>query len=94
MRTLFPGVGLGTIAVKARHISEGMFLAASRAIADMSPARPDRHANLLQPLAESRTISLQVANAVGEQAISDYSPRSAVKARGAQACLLWRRSTR
>jgi malate dehydrogenase (oxaloacetate-decarboxylating) len=30
---VFPGVGLGAIAIKARHISEGMFLAAARAIA-------------------------------------------------------------
>jgi malate dehydrogenase (oxaloacetate-decarboxylating) len=65
---VFPGVGLGAIAIKARHISEGMFLAAARAIADLSPAKRDPHANLLPPLAESRTISLQVAIAVAEQA--------------------------
>jgi malic enzyme len=38
------------------------------AIADLSPAKRDPHANLLPPLAESRTISLQVAIAVAEQA--------------------------
>jgi malate dehydrogenase (oxaloacetate-decarboxylating) len=65
---VFPGVGLGTIAIKARHISERMFLAAARAIADLSPAKRDSHANLLPPLAQSRTISLQVAIAVAEQA--------------------------
>jgi malate dehydrogenase (oxaloacetate-decarboxylating) len=65
---VFPGVGLGAIAIKARHISEGMFLAAARAIADLSPAKRDQHANLLPPLAESRTISLKVAIAVAEQA--------------------------
>jgi malate dehydrogenase (oxaloacetate-decarboxylating) len=65
---VFPGVGLGTIAIKARHVSEGMFLAAARAIADLSPAKRDPHANLLPPLAESRTISLHVAIAVAEQA--------------------------
>jgi malate dehydrogenase (oxaloacetate-decarboxylating) len=65
---VFPGVGLGAIAIKARHISEGMFLAAARAIADLSPAKRDPHANLLPPLAESRTISLKVAIAVAEQA--------------------------
>jgi malate dehydrogenase (oxaloacetate-decarboxylating) len=65
---VFPGVGLGAIAIKARHISEGMFLAAARAIAGLSPAKRDPHANLLPPLAESRTISLQVAIAVAEQA--------------------------
>jgi malate dehydrogenase (oxaloacetate-decarboxylating) len=65
---VFPGVGLGAIVVKARHISEGMFLAAARTIADISPAKHDRHANLLPPLAESRAISLQVAIAVAQQA--------------------------
>jgi malate dehydrogenase (oxaloacetate-decarboxylating) len=66
---VFPGVGLGAIAVSARHISEGMFLAAARAIADLSPAKSDPHANLLLPLAEARTISLRVAIAVAERAI-------------------------
>jgi malate dehydrogenase (oxaloacetate-decarboxylating) len=65
---VFPGVGLGAIAIKARHISEGMFLAAARGIADLSPARRDPHANLLPPLAESRAISLKVAIVVAEQA--------------------------
>jgi malate dehydrogenase (oxaloacetate-decarboxylating) len=65
---VFPGVGLGAIAIKARHISEGMFLAAARAIADLSPAKRDPHANLLPPLAESRAISCQVAISVAEQA--------------------------
>jgi Malic enzyme, NAD binding domain len=65
---VFPGVGLGAIAIKARHISEGMFLAAARAIVDLSPAKRDQQANLLLPLAESRTISRHVAIAVAEQA--------------------------
>jgi malate dehydrogenase (oxaloacetate-decarboxylating) len=65
---VFPGVGLGAIIVKARLISEGMFLSAARTIADMSPTKHDRHANLLPPLAESRAISLQVAIAVAQQA--------------------------
>ena len=45
-----------------------MFLAAALAIADLSPAKRDPHANLLPPLVESLTISLQVAIAVAEQA--------------------------
>ena len=65
---VFPGVGLAAIAIEARRISEGMFLAAARAIADLSPAKRDPHANLLPPLAELRTIALQVAIAVAEQA--------------------------
>jgi malate dehydrogenase (oxaloacetate-decarboxylating) len=68
---VFPGVGLGVIAVKARHVSEGMFLAAARAIADLSPAKRDPRANLLPALADSRTISLQVAVAVAQQAVRE-----------------------
>jgi malate dehydrogenase (oxaloacetate-decarboxylating) len=68
---VFPGVGLGVIAVKPRCVSEGMFLAAARAIADLSPAKRDPHANLLPPLAESRMISLHVAIAVAEQAVRE-----------------------
>jgi len=49
---VYPGVGLGTIAVKARRISDGMFLAAARTIAELSPAKRDPQANLLPPLAE------------------------------------------
>jgi malate dehydrogenase (oxaloacetate-decarboxylating) len=68
---VYPGVGLGAIAVQARFISEGMFLAAARTIAELSPAKRDPQANLLPPLAELRKISLQVAIAVAERAESE-----------------------
>jgi malate dehydrogenase (oxaloacetate-decarboxylating) len=65
---VYPGVGLGAIAVKARRVSDGMFLAAARTIAELSPAKRDPRANLLPPLAELRRISLAVAIAVARQA--------------------------
>ena len=65
---VYPGVGLGAIAVQARRISDGMFLAAARTIAELSPAKHDPHANLLPPLAEIRKVSLAVAIAVAKQA--------------------------
>jgi malate dehydrogenase (oxaloacetate-decarboxylating) len=65
---VYPGVGLGAIAVQARYISEGMFLAAARTIAELSPAKRDPRANLLPPLAELRKISLRVAIAVATRA--------------------------
>jgi malate dehydrogenase (oxaloacetate-decarboxylating) len=68
---VYPGVGLGAIAVQARYISEGMFLAAAWTIAELSPAKYDPQANLLPPLAELRKISLQVAIAVAKQAESE-----------------------
>jgi malate dehydrogenase (oxaloacetate-decarboxylating) len=68
---VYPGVGLGAIAAKAHRISHGMFLAAARTIAELSPARRDSHANLLPPLAELRKVSLRVASAVARQAVAE-----------------------
>jgi malate dehydrogenase (oxaloacetate-decarboxylating) len=68
---VYPGVGLGTIAVEARRISDGMFLAAARAVAELSPARRDPTANLLPPLVDLRKISFHVAIAVAKQAIAE-----------------------
>jgi malate dehydrogenase (oxaloacetate-decarboxylating) len=68
---VYPGIGLGVIAVKARAVSDGMFLAAARTVADLSPAKHDPRANLLPPLAELRHVSQQVAIAVAKQAVSE-----------------------
>jgi malate dehydrogenase (oxaloacetate-decarboxylating) len=65
---VYPGIGLGAIVCAAHHISDGMFLAAARALAELSPARRDPHGNLLPPLVEIRKISFQVALAVAKQA--------------------------
>ena len=35
---IFPGVGLGAIAVKARRVTDSMFMAAAKALAKLSPA--------------------------------------------------------
>ncbi len=65
---VYPGIGLGAIVVRAHRISDGMFLAAAKAIAAQSPARRDPNANLLPPLVEIRTLSFEVALAVARQA--------------------------
>ena len=65
---VYPGIGLGAIAVRARRISDGMFLAAANAIAAHSPAKRDPAANLLPPLLEIRKLSFAVALAVARQA--------------------------
>jgi malate dehydrogenase (oxaloacetate-decarboxylating) len=65
---VYPGIGLGAIATDARRISDGMFLAAARTIADNSPAKRDPRANLLPPLVEIRKLTFQVALAVAKQA--------------------------
>ena len=65
---IFPGVGLGVIAAGARRISDAMFMAAARALADASPARADPSANLLPPVTALREVALAVAIAVARQA--------------------------
>jgi malate dehydrogenase (oxaloacetate-decarboxylating) len=48
-----------------------MFLAAARAIAELSPAKRDPQANLLPPLVEIRGVTLHVALAVARQALAE-----------------------
>ncbi len=73
---VYPGIGLGAIAIDAPRISDGMFLAAARVIADMSPAKRDPLANLLPPLTEIRALSFNVAIAVARQACADGLAKS------------------
>jgi malate dehydrogenase (oxaloacetate-decarboxylating) len=68
---VYPGIGLGAIAVKAQRISDAMFLAAARTIAEFSPAKRDPEANLLPPLVEIRELTFHVAHAVAKQALAD-----------------------
>ncbi len=65
---VYPGIGLGAIVIDAHRISDGMFLAAARAIAERSPAKHDPEANLLAPLVDIRELTFQVALAVARQA--------------------------
>jgi malate dehydrogenase (oxaloacetate-decarboxylating) len=65
---IFPGVGLAAVAVKARRVTDGMFVAAARALAAVSPARRDANANLLPGIGSLRDVSFAVALSVGIQA--------------------------
>jgi malate dehydrogenase (oxaloacetate-decarboxylating) len=65
---VFPGIGLGVLAVRARRVTDGMFVAAARVLADISPAARDPEANLLPPVAELRSVAVAVAKAVARQA--------------------------
>jgi malate dehydrogenase (oxaloacetate-decarboxylating) len=68
---VFPGVGLGALAVGARRVSDNMFKAAAGALADVSPARLDPAANLLPPVANLRSVGVAVAKAVATAARGD-----------------------
>ncbi len=65
---IFPGVGLAAVATRARRISDTMFMAAAKALADMSPAKKDPNANLLPPVIALRDVATAVAIAVAKQA--------------------------
>ncbi len=65
---VFPGLGLGAVAVGARRVSDAMFMAAARALVDCSPAHRDPAGALLPPLAESRRVSRVIALAVAAAA--------------------------
>ena len=65
---IFPGVGLGAIAVQARRVTDTMFMAAAKALAKMSPARGNPAGNLLPPVTALREAAIAVAIAVARQA--------------------------
>jgi malate dehydrogenase (oxaloacetate-decarboxylating) len=65
---IFPGLGLGVIAVQARRVTDTMLMAAAKALAALSPARSDPNANLLPPVTALRRVSVAVARAVALQA--------------------------
>src|SRR5262249_36878349 len=67
---IYPGIGLGTIVSRAEHVTDGMLLAASKAIAGLVDLdRPG--AGLLPDVANLRAASASVAVSVAEQAAKD-----------------------
>ncbi len=67
---VFPGLGLGVIAARARRVTDGMLLAAARAVASLAdisaPGAP-----LLPRVADLRKTSVAVAAAVARAAAAD-----------------------
>jgi malate dehydrogenase (oxaloacetate-decarboxylating) len=68
---IFPGVGLGVVAGGARRVTDGMFVAAARALARWSPAASDRSDALYPRLEAARAVSRSVALAVALEAQRD-----------------------
>jgi malate dehydrogenase (oxaloacetate-decarboxylating) len=68
---IFPGMGLGILSVEARRVTDTMFMAAAKCLAELSPARRSKSGRLLPPVSELRAVSFAVAKAVALQAIKD-----------------------
>ena len=68
---IFPGMGLGILSVRARRVTDTMFMAAAKCLAELSPARSNKSGRLLPPVSELRHVSFAVAKAVALQAIDD-----------------------
>jgi malate dehydrogenase (oxaloacetate-decarboxylating) len=68
---IFPGMGLGILAVGARRVSDGMFMAAAEALSGRSPALRDPAAALLPPLHDARDVAVDIACAVAAKAVEE-----------------------
>ena len=74
---IFPAVGLAVAASRARRVTDGMLVAAARALGECSPARIDSNAPLLPPLDEIHDVVIRVATAIGAEAQrSGVAPRT------------------
>ncbi|GGA75155.1 NAD-dependent malic enzyme [Neiella marina] len=68
---IFPGIGLGVLAVQAKRVTDNMLMASSRALAECSPLARDGEGSLLPPLEEIQQVSRHIAFAVGQAAMAD-----------------------
>ena len=78
---VFPGIGLGVLAIRAKRVTDGMFVAAAKVLADVSPAARHAQASLLPPVAQLREVAFAVAKVVARQARAEALCR-AVRRRG------------
>ncbi|MCF6765974.1 NAD-dependent malic enzyme [Thiotrichales bacterium 19S3-7] len=68
---IFPGLGLGAIAVKATKMSDNMIRAASKALSEFSPLRKNKCAPILPPIHDAPLVSKKAAIAVAKAAIKE-----------------------
>jgi malate dehydrogenase (oxaloacetate-decarboxylating) len=68
---IFPGIGLGIVAVKASKLSADMLWAASETLSHCAPILHDAMGALLPGIAESRQVARKIAIAVANQAMKE-----------------------
>lgn len=70
---IFPAMGLGIIASKAKRVTSNMFLAAADALSDLSPALKVDGASLFPMAADVRKVARHIALSIGLQAQKDHA---------------------
>ncbi len=68
---IFPGLALGILVAKARRVTDGMMMAAAKALAAQSPTAKDSGAPLLPAVDEARRVAMAVAEATARQALAE-----------------------
>ena len=82
---IFPGVGLAALAVGATRVTDGMFMAAARALGAMGGAGE----TLLPPIEALRDVALRIALVVARAAIADGVASVADVSEDQIAALMW-----
>ncbi|WP_394126647.1 NAD-dependent malic enzyme [Vibrio hepatarius] len=68
---IFPGIGLGVVAAKAKRVSDSMLMASSEALAHAASQSNLNHGAILPPLNQIQIISRDIAFAVAKQAMKE-----------------------
>ncbi|WP_299018529.1 NAD-dependent malic enzyme [uncultured Photobacterium sp.] len=66
---IFPGIGLGVLAVGANRVTNEMLMESSRALAECSPLAINGEGALLPPLEDIQKVSRHIAYAVAKKAV-------------------------
>ncbi|MEP6792689.1 MAG: NAD-dependent malic enzyme [Saprospiraceae bacterium] len=64
---IFPGIGLGVVACKAKFVQDTLFLAAAKTLAHIVSEEDIERGSVYPPLKDIRSISLDIATAVAEK---------------------------
>src|SRR4029077_10933003 len=88
---IFPAMGLGIVASRARRVTDAMVLAAGNALGEESPAITAPSASLLPALPQLRDVAVRIATAVARQAQQDgVAPKTSdAKLREGIAAIQW-----
>ncbi|MDJ0791910.1 MAG: NAD-dependent malic enzyme [Acidimicrobiia bacterium] len=86
---IFPGMGLGVTAVRARRITDGMFFAAAVALSDCTRDELVEHGQIYPDVEEVREVARAVAVAVARQAIAEGVAEDVDDLEGHIEALMW-----